>query len=379
MPASRSLSHFLRLLALLALSTLACGRILSRSPSDSPAATGPAHYVYFGGKTDLAVFSLEIATGKLSEKARTPMGGRMVYLALHPNRRWLYAGNGEPPGKVYAFAIAPISGLIAPIGDASTADEGDALGISHVAVHPSGKWVMTAHLKSGRVSVLPIDPGGGVSGPIDTRIYAVGAHQIVADKTGRYVFVPVRDGQFVGQFVVGDDGRLTPQDPERITTEAGAGPRHIAFAPGNAFAYVNNESNGTVTAYRHDGAGRLTPIESVPSVPPDFKETGMGHVLVHPSGRFVYASNRFHDSIVAYATNPETGRLTLIEIEKAGGNIKFPRDFDIDPSGRLMVVASERGDSLQALRIDAATGELAPVGPPASAPAGPQVVVIAPL
>jgi 6-phosphogluconolactonase (cycloisomerase 2 family) len=361
--------------ALVVMMLVACSTGGATRPPGTSAPTPPLGLVVFGGRTDVAVFSFDARSGSLGERTRVAMPGRSAYVAVSPDRRFVYAGHGEAPGHVTAFALGSDGGL-ARLNDESTALGEPAGGISHLSVHPSGRWLLSAHLKSGRISVLPLASDGRVGPPTFTEIFAVGAHQMVLPRSGALAFVPVRDGQFVASFKVdAEAGRLAAND--RVATAPGAGPRHITFTPDERFAYVNNESNGTVTAYALDTArGTLAPLATVPSVPADFEETGTGHILCHRNGRFVYASNRFHGSIAAYTVDPASGALGLVEIETAGGELKFPRDFDIDPSGHFMVVGNEKGDSLSVLRIDQTTGALAPLGPPVPAPQGPQVVII---
>jgi 6-phosphogluconolactonase len=347
--------------------------------SATPPASGPTVF-YLGGQTQIGIYAFDGATGSLTEKSRVSMANRTSYLAASPDRKFLFASQGESPGHVFAFAINAQTGALDPINNVSTAGQTAAAGTSHVAVHPSGRWALTAHVASGRVAVLPIGAGGraGQLGPpTDTRIFAVGAHQIIFDRSGKFVFVPVRDGQMVAQFVMNTEaGTLAPNTPPNVRSPAGSGPRHIAFHPTEQFAYVNNESNGTVTAYNHDAAnGRLTIIDTVSSVPAGASERGTGHILVHPTGRFVYASNRFHGSIAAYTVNADTGRLTSVEFETGGGDIRFPRDFALTEDGRHLIVGNEQGDSMSVFTISPADGKLDKVGTPVPAPSGPQVVI----
>jgi 6-phosphogluconolactonase len=363
-----------RLALVLAAAALAGCAARDRGPH-GPRPEGTARgLLVFGGRTDVAVFSYDRVSGALVERTRIPMPVRTAYLAVSPDRRFVFAGNGEAPGRVTAFALDPGGGLRG-LNEQSTATEGDALGISHVAVHPNGRWLLTAHLKSGRISVLPIGTDGRLGPPSFSQLFAVGAHQVVIDRAGRHAHIPVRDGQFVASFTIDTTaGRLVPAQPDRVASAPGSGPRHLAFTPDERFAYVNNEASGTVTAYRHE-AGRLQPLVTVPTVPAGFSETGTGHILVHPGGRFVYTSNRFHGSIAVHALDAATGGLSLAEIATAGGDLKFPRDFDLAPGGRLMFVGNEKGDSISVLRVDPASGRLERTGPPVPAPHAPQVLV----
>jgi 6-phosphogluconolactonase len=351
------------------------------TPDSPPTTSGSGQtFVDLGGQTQIGVYAFDATTGALTERSRIAMSGRTSYLAASPDRKFLFASQGASPGHVIAFAVNRQSGALERINEISTAGQGPAAGTSHVAVHPSGRWAMTAHVASGRIAVLPIGAGGrpGQLGlPTETRIFAAGAHQIAFDRTGKYVFIPVRDGQMVAQFVMDvDAGTLAPNMPPNIRTAAGAGPRHFAFHPSEKFAYVNNESNGTVTAYSHDAAtGRLTALDTVSSVPAGVSERGTGHILVHPTGKFAYASNRFHNSVAVYTVNADTGRLTSVEFETGGGDIRFPRDFAITDDGKHLIVGNEQGDSMSVFTIAATDGRLDKLGAPMPAPEGPQVVI----
>jgi 6-phosphogluconolactonase len=334
--------------------------------------------VVVGAQKDLALYRLDPRTGSLRERTRLPMGVRTAYLAASADGRHVYAGNGAAPGHVIALTLDRRAGTFTRLNSASSAGAEDAPGNSHVFLHPSGRWLLTAHRASGRLSVMPIATDGRIGPPSDTRVLTEGVHQVMTDRAGKHALVPVRDAQMVAQFVIdADAGRWIPNDPPSVPSAPASGPRHLALTPDERFAYVNNETNGTVTAYRYAAdSGRLTAMDTVSSVPAGFSETGSAHLLVHPSGKFLYVSNRFHGSLAAFAIDKGSGRLTLLQVETANGNIKFPRNFDLTPSGDRLVVGNERGDSLLVLKVDGTTGLLSPMGPPVPAPTGPQVVVI---
>ena len=333
-----------------------------------------------GARTEVALYALDPASGTLIERTRFSLGIRTAYLDASADGRFFYAGNGAPPGHVVTFSLDRSAGQLERLNQVSTAGLEPALGISHVQLHPTGRWLLSAHLGSGRVSVLPVGADGRIGAPSDTRILAKGAHQVTIDAAGKHAFIPVRDGQFVASFAIdAAAGRLTPLDPPQVPSAPGSGPRHMALHPSQRFAYVNNESNGTVTAYRyHAPSGRLEPMNTVSSVPPDFSETGSSHIECHPSGKFLYVSNRFHNSIAAFAIDAATGQLSLVEIEQAAGAIVFPRDFDLTPDGARMVVGNEKADSLLVLAVDLLTGALAPLKSPVRSPTAPQVIVVVP-
>ena len=158
-----------------------------------------------------------------------------------------------------------------------------------------------------------------------------------------------------------------------MPAESGAGPRHIAFHPNQQFAYVINELNGTITSYRYDAtAGLLSSPQSMSSAPAGMNETSSAHVVVHPSGRFVYTSNRTTNTIGMFSVDATSGRLTTIGHETGGGAVRTPRDFGMEPGGRFLLVANQGTNTVLVLRIDSSTGLLTRVGDPFTVPSGPQ-------
>jgi 6-phosphogluconolactonase len=164
-------------------------------------------------------------------------------------------------------------------------------------------------------------------------------------------------------------GALTPNEPPSAPLAAGAGPRHLAFHPSGRFAYVINELDSTVTAFRYDPtAGALSEIQTVTTLPDGFAgENYPSEVLVHGSGKFLYGSNRGHDSIAVYTINAETGALTPAGHAPTGG--KWPRNFGMDPSGTWMIVGNQNSDNLLVFQIDPERGTLKPTGQALEAPA----------
>ena len=156
---------------------------------------------------------------------------------------------------------------------------------------------------------------------------------------------------------------LTPVDPPSYAAvKPGAGPRHFAFHPNDRFAYVINELDSTITVFGYDaGKGTLTEIQTVPTLPADFKgQSTTAEIAVHPSAKFLYGSNRGHDSIAVFAINPATGKLTCIQHEPTQG--KTPRNFALDPTGAFLLAANQDSDNVVVFRIDAQSGKLSPTG-----------------
>jgi 6-phosphogluconolactonase len=242
----------------------------------------------------------------------------------------------------------------------------------HVSVHPSGKFVLAANYGGGNIVIYPVSADGGLGEASDVaqhtgkgadpkRQDGPHAHCIMLDSAGRYAFAPDLgiDKVMIYRIDV-KNGKLVPNG--FTATKAGAGPRHFEFHPSGEFAYVINELDSTLTAFAYDKAkGALTELQTVSTLPPDFSGTNYcADIHVHPSGRFVYGSNRGHDSVVAFAIEQNSGKLNLIAHESTRG--KWPRNFAIDPTGAFLLAANQNTDNVAAFRIDQQTGKLTATG-----------------
>jgi 6-phosphogluconolactonase len=188
------------------------------------------------------------------------------------------------------------------------------------------------------------------------------------------MFIPNKGNDEIAQLSIDSAGTLTPNTPATVRTAAGAGPRHIAMHSSGKLAFVINELNSTMVPYQVSAAGTLTAGTSVSTLPAGFNGQNSGaHVEVTPDGKYVYGSNRGHDSIVAFSADQTTGALTLIEHEPSRG--RTPRDFDMDPDGRFIIVANQGSSEIAAFRIET-DGKLTQLGDTQSGPAGAQAVQI---
>jgi 6-phosphogluconolactonase len=207
------------------------------------------------------------------------------------------------------------------------------------------------------------------SGPDRRRQEGPHAHSINLDPANRFAFVADLglDKVMIYRFDPAR-GTLVPNDPPSASTAPGAGPRHFSFHPNGRYAYVINELNSTVTAFAFDAEkGALREIHSVPTLPGDFKGTSTtAEVQVTPDGKFLYGSNRGHDSLAVFAVDAETGKLSPAGFHSTQG--KTPRNFGIDPSGRWLLAANQGSGSVAVFRIDAKTGKLDPAGTPIQVP-----------
>ncbi|GAB4135119.1 MAG: lactonase family protein [Planctomycetaceae bacterium] len=321
--------------------------------------------------------SLDMESGKLTLKGVTGNIVNPSFLAIHPNKKYLYAVNesattaGKRGGAVTAFAINATDGSLKMLNQHSSGGGGPC----HLVVDHSGKNVLVANYGGGSVAVLPIQKNGKLSkascfiqhkgsGKIPGRQSAPHAHSINVDANNRFAVVADlgMDKVLVYKFDA-ETGTLTANDPDGVSTAPGAGPRHFAFHPNGKFAYVINEITLTVTAFAYDAQkGTLTPLQTITTLPKIFKGRGLStaEVQVHPSGKFLYGSNRGHDSIAMFRINQKTGKLKIIGHQPTGG--KTPRNFGIDPSGKFLLAANQSSDSIHVFRIDGQTGKLKPTG-----------------
>jgi 6-phosphogluconolactonase len=338
--------------------------------------------VYFGTYTGekskgVYVSRLDLAFGALTRPELAAETASPSFLAIHPSQNFLYAINeignfqGKESGSVSAFAIDRNTGRLTALNQQPSVGRGPA----HLVVDKAGRNVLVANYGGGSVAVVPIGPDGALKPP-SAFIQHTGssvnpqrqkephAHSINLDPANRFAYAADLglDKVLVYRFDA-EKGSLVANDPPFAQVAAGAGPRHFAIHP-NGFAYVINEMSVTVTAFRRDIArGSLTELQTISTLPPGQSvESGFStaDVQVHPSGRFLYGSNRGHDSIVVFAIDQKSGRLTYVENRPTQGST--PRGFGIDPSGSYLLAANQRSDSVVVFRIDKQTGRLTPTG-----------------
>ncbi len=292
------------------------------------------------------------------------------WLTLDRRGRVLYSAHGEG-AEATAYAIDPDSGRLRVLGRQAThGKNGVRLGIDG-----SDRFLVCANYSSGTVAVLPIDPAGalgtladlvtleGKPGPHPTEQAGAHPHDIAFDPRGRFFLVPDKglDAVFVFR-VDGATGKLVAAAPPSVATRPGAGPRHAGFHPTRPYAYVLNELDSTLTTYRFDpDRGGLEPLQVIPTLPPGGSgRNTTSEIAVAPSGRFVYGSNRGHDSIVIFRVDDATGVLSPVGWEPTQG--KTPRFFALDPSGARLYVANQDSDAIVAFRVDETSGTLTPTG-----------------
>ena len=292
------------------------------------------------------------------------------YLAVDRRGRFLYAVHGDLD-EISAFAIDAESGRLSFVNR----QRAGGANLVHLAIDPTNRFIVTANYANGTLSVVPIEADGslgarirtltlpGEPGPHKREQTGSHPHHIPFDPSGRFALVPDKGLDRIFVFRLDAlQGRLEPNDPPFVETRRGAAPRHIAFHPSLPRAYVINELDSTVTTYRWDGErGELRPLQILPSLPDSFTGNNTGsEIAVAPSGAFVYASNRGHDSIAIFAIERASGGLTPIGWEATQG--EKPRFFALTPSGRQLYAANEASDTIVAFRVNRTSGKLTPTG-----------------
>jgi len=326
-----------------------------------PDAAAPIPAVVYVGSAggNISTFGFDPATGALTARGDTPGGTNPSFLSAFD--RGLYAVNEGQRGQVAAFSLDARGALTFQnrVGSGGS-------GPAHLLA--TQRFVIVAHYEDGAVTVMPIT-AAGVGAPIDTENPGDNAHQAVLDPAGRFLFVPCLGSDLVAQFAFDPlTGALTANAVPSVASTRNAGPRHLAFHPSARWAYVINESDSTITTYDYDAVnGRLTTKQTVSTLPPRFGGSNTtAEIAVHPNGRFVYGSNRGHDSIAAFTVDANSGELTPLSHTPTGGS--SPRSFALAPDGRILLVANQLSATVHALAIDPATGAVTALGKVADVP-----------
>ncbi len=317
---------------------------------------------------------LDLETGKMSEPVVAAEAKSPSFLEIHPRGKFLYAVSGT--GSVSAYAIDKETGELKFLNQQPSGGAGPC----HVSIDHKGKNVLVANYNGGNASVIPIKADGRLGEPTGfaqhegssvnpKRQQGPRAHSINVSCDNRFAFVADLgiDKIMIYKLDV-EKGTIGANEPAFAKVKDGAGPRHFSFGPKGKYAYVINELDCTITAFAYEPAsGVLTEIQTVTTLPKGYDGSNTcAEIRVHPSGRFVYGSNRGHNSIAVYRVDPTKGTLTFVEHERAG--IKTPRNFNIEPTGKFCLVANQGGDNVAVFEIDQESGELEATGHKISVP-----------
>jgi 6-phosphogluconolactonase (cycloisomerase 2 family) len=347
-----------------------------------------------GNGRGIHVFHVDRATGALAPAGVHEAGTSPSCLAVNAAADRLYSANetdrvgDDKEGTVSAWSIDRGSGALTLLDSVRSGGAGP----TYVSLHPTGRHLLVANYFGGSVAVLPIRADGSLGEPSDVRrdegpigptkatsappgSFAVSghdrthAHMIQADPSGRFVLHVdlALDRIHVWRFDEAK-GTLSPADPPFVALPPGDGPRHFAFHPSGRHLYSIQEEGSTIAVFDYDGAGGLSPRQTLSTLPPGFAGSNFtSEILVSADGRFVYAGNRLHDSIGIFAIGAN-GTLTYVGEEWTHGD--YPRSFAFDPSGAFLYCCNQRADHVTTFRVDRKTGRLAftgaytPVGNP---------------
>jgi 6-phosphogluconolactonase len=369
----RTTQSFLGLLALLMLSLAARSKATDAAKSN--------YLVFVGTYTEkeskgIYAYRLDAASGQLTALGLAAETANPSFLAVDPSRHFLYAVNelreykGQASGGVTAFAIDRQTGKLSQLNEVASRGADPC----YIALDKTGKYVLVANYTGGSVAVFPVLKDGRLgessafvqhagSGPNRERQEGPHAHWIEVTANNRFAIAADlgQDKVMVYRFDQ-ENGSLTPNNPAFAKVDPGAGPRHVAFHPNGKFAFVVNELHSSITSFSYDASrGELHILQTVSTVPKDFSGSNdTAEIHVHPNGKFLFASNRGHDSIAVFSIDQRKGALTLVDHFSTQG--KTPRNFEIDPSGSRLFVANQGSGNIVVFRIDQETGRLTSTG-----------------
>jgi 6-phosphogluconolactonase len=353
---------------------VACGLALSVVSAVAEELT-----VYFGTHTaapgkGFSVSHFNTESGMLTKPEFLLETPAPAYYVIAPGGRRLYSCNST--GFISAYSIDPATAQLKLINQVPSGG-GDP---SYISLDRTSHFVLVANYEGGNIGVWALKPDGSLGertafvqhmgssvNPLrQTHAYA---HSIIVDPSNRFALVADLglDKLFVYKFNV-KDGSLAPNDPPFVKVTPGAGARHVIFHPNGKWVYLISEMGSRIFLFNWDGGpGTLTEVQSVSTLPPDFHGVSTcAEIKVHPNGKFLYASNRGHDSIAAFSIDAKTGRLTPIQHVPSGG--KTPRNFDFDPAARWLLVTNHGSNTAMVFRINRKTGLLIPTGNPVDVP-----------
>ena len=332
---------------------------------------------YTGPGRGEGIYLFDAADGQLEPVQTVGDVASPSFLALHPSGKTLYAVN-EAQGSeaVSAFSVEAGTGRLTPLNQQPSHGTSPC----YVSLDPDGKCVLVANYGNGIVSVFPVESDGRLreashvhqheGSSTNRRQAGPHAHSILMDPTGRFVLSADLgcDRIFVYRLDA-SAGKLTPNEIPYAQVSSGAGPRHIAFHPNGTLVFVNNEIDSSVTSFTWDAErGTLHVNDTRSTLSDDFAgNNSTAQVAVHPNGKFVYVSNRGHDSIAIFGVDPERAKLRPLGHVSTEG--KTPRNFNLDPTGRYLYAANQNTGTIVSFTVDASTGQLTPTGHKTEVPA----------
>jgi 6-phosphogluconolactonase len=314
-------------------------------------------YVSNADSREISVLHLD-STGALAPVERVPVAGTVMPLAVSPDRRYLYASLRSAPFTVAAFAIDQATGRLTALANTALPDN-----MCYLATDRTGRFLLAASYTGDKITVSSIGADGAVAAqPVEVIATARHAHSIVTGPSNHQVFAAVLGGDEILQYRFDPaSGALTPNQPPFVATKSGSGPRHLVFHPSGCVVYASNELDGTVNSYRFDtDAGTLARVASASVLPADFDGTdpATSDLRVTPGGDFLYVAERTSSTLAGFRVDGATGTLDSLGHTPTETQ---PRGFAIDPHGRFLVAAGQQSDSLTSYAIDPDSGALTPL------------------
>lgn len=346
------------------------------SSSGAPATLGGTPLVFVGGfGTDpIVTYGLNKATGALTPQGQpTDAGSMPSCLAIDATRAHLYVCNedGGEAGGLTAFSIGN-GGSLTKLNHRSGSNQG----FTALTISPNGKLIAGADYDGGSASTFSLMADGSLGSEAGAAVFSEGAqaHYVSFDPSGKYLLVATKGARAVQQLLVDEAGKVTPNSPPSVASEAGNAPRHMTVHPNGKFVYVVNEAGSSITSYQLSADGKLTRGATISSLPANYDGSNTGaHIELSPDAKFLYVSNRGHDSIGVFSVNQDSGALALVEHEASRGSA--PHDFDIDPNGDVLIAVNRKSSTL-AVFHRAADGTLSPLGDVVPTRADPTTVLI---
>jgi 6-phosphogluconolactonase len=379
---------FPQLLALAALALLGAPSSGAAAEPDPSAAVGvsPGDTLAYvgtftkGASKGIYVFRLQTQHLEVSQNITlVPLGlaaetPNPAFLEIDAKRRVVFAANdlhefeGKPSGAVSAFAVDPATGKLKLINQRPSMGAAPCF----LTLDNEGRNLLVTNCLGGSVAVLPVAADGRL-GPASDVVQHPGkdphTHGVTLSTDGHFAYAcDMGLDRLMAYRYDGQKGKLTPASPAVIALPAGTGPRHLVFRPDGRFAYLIGTKHSTLTTFSYDArTGGLRALQTISSLPESWEGTSTAaEVAVHPSGKYLYASNRGHNSVVLFSIDPDKGTLTFVEEQGTGG--KTPRHFGLEPSAKHLAIANQDSDSVLVCRVDAGNGRLKPSGVFASVP-----------
>jgi 6-phosphogluconolactonase len=316
-------------------------------------------YVSLQDDDKILVSAMDAETGKLTPRGEVPVSGGPSPLTISPDRKVLYVGHRNVP-EISSFRIDPDTGGLTQSGTVSPE-----AAPTFLSTDRKGRYLQSPYYQGAHAAVHPIGDDGSVGGPpIEWLETATGAHAMQTDPSNKFAFVPHIAGNgpnAIFQFRFDENtGHITPNSPLRVEPEEHLGPRHYCFHPTQNILYFSNEQGSSVTGYRLDtSTGTLSAFQTITTLPEDYAgRNTCSQIQISPSGKFLYAPNRGHNSIAGFSVDASSGRLTAI------GQVATedrPSAFSLDPEGNFLYAAGSESDRLASYRVNGDTGELTPM------------------